>query len=140
MATAPKAQAKTETSILEQLRKLNEEQAKLTEARLKIVDAAKAELLNEGQRILGELKSLGYEYTLAPFVPGPSRVFAKKAIQTGEGQGRSAPRAKAPEGTICPICNFATSPVHDRRAHRFQEEKKPFDANELMAKKFQRVG
>ena len=137
MATVTKTAEKIKVEkqgILEQLRKLNEEQAKLNEARAKITESARDELLAEGHKIVGELKSLGYDYIIGPAVhEPPKRIYTKKSA----GEGRSAPRQKLDKE--CPICAFKTMPLHDKRAHRSQTTKSPFTAEELQERGLVRV-
>jgi hypothetical protein len=105
MATEPKP------SILEQLKKIQEQRAKLDESANKIMQAATAEILAKGDAIIAELKEIGLEYH---FVEGKVPVA----------------RTPNPEKE-CPVCGFRTDPPHDRRAHR--NKKKPFAASDLLA-------
>jgi hypothetical protein len=118
--------ATAKLDVLAELKKINAEQEKLNAAKAKIVDAAKEELLKQGDAIVSELRSLGLEYRFAPSIPEASRISQKK---TATEEGRSAPRAKLDKP--CPTCGFKTEPLHDARAHRSQTIKAPFTAAEL---------
>jgi hypothetical protein len=118
--------------VLAELKKLNAEQEKLNAAKAKILDAAKEELLKQGEMIVNELYSLGFKYQL---VPETTKVIQR--MSTREGQGRSAPRAKLDKP--CPTCGFKTEPLHDARAHRSQTKKAPFTAGELAERGLQKV-
>jgi len=71
MATATKTKGtKAETpNILDQLRKLNEEQERLNALKAGIVDQAKDALLTQAQHIIDELRSLGLEFEFRKFEP-----------------------------------------------------------------------
>jgi hypothetical protein len=92
----------------------------LDEQRSKIVEEAKAEALQEAHKAIAALNSLGFHYSLKEG-NGPQRVGSPKT----EGTKRQS------KDIACPICNFKTSPLHDGRAHRRQQTKKPFTAAEL---------
>lgn len=117
------------TSTLEQLKQLDLEQEKLVSARTKLLNEAKAELLERGRVVVEELGSLGFAYTLTVKTPPPQK--------KSELDGRSGPRA-TPQGS-CLICEFETKPAHDRRSHRHQEPKAPFSPEELKQKKLVRA-
>jgi hypothetical protein len=97
-------------SVLEQLKKLQEEHDK-------IMDAAKNEILAKVELAIAELKELGLDYR---FVEG-------KAVRTPN-----------PEH-VCPICLFRTTPPHDRRKHRNQKPQKPFSDWDLQQLKLTKV-
>jgi hypothetical protein len=98
------------SGILEKLRQLDEQ-------RSKILDEAKAEALANARKALDELNSLGFNYALTEEGGGK----AKKALGI----------KRAMKDSPCPICKFKTQPLHDARAHRSQEAKKPFTKAEL---------
>jgi hypothetical protein len=102
-------------SVLQQLKKLDDE-------RNKLIAGAKAEAMDEVNKALAELNSLGFSYKI---VEGS----ATKAKGTARSQ-KDAP---------CKICNFKTSPLHDARAHRSQDKKKAFTEAELAARGMMRV-
>ena len=102
-------------TALQQIKKLDEERAKLLEN-------AKADALARAEEAINELTALGFDYELAE----PARETARKT--------RTIRKASAPDhhpkGT-CPICEYATKPPHDKRSHRSQTRKKPFTDAEL---------
>lgn len=104
-------------SVLEKLRKLDEERAQL-------LAGAKAEALEKAERAVVELNSLGFQYEL---------VESSQNRVRREPRAEVAPKRQKHDGP-CPICKFTTSPPHDGRAHRSQEPKKPFTAEELEAR------
>lgn len=106
--------AKDPTTI-EKIKKLREEEANL-------VETAKAEALAKTNEGIDELIALGFQYELVE--PSfPTTKAARKARGTGKVD-------HTPKGT-CPLCQFATTPPHDKRSHRSQVEKKPFTDAEL---------
>ena len=109
---------KKPTSI-EQIRKLDEERAKLLEG-------AKADALARAEEAINELTALGFDYELVE----PARGTARKPTTTA--RKASAPDHH-PRGT-CAICEFATNPPHDKRSHKSQTKKKPFKDAELAEK------
>ncbi len=102
-------------TALQQIKKLDEERAKLLES-------AKADALARAEEAINELTALGFEYELAE----PARETARKTRTTHKA---SSPDHH-PKGT-CPICEYATKPPHDKRSHRAQTRKKPFTDAEL---------
>lgn len=114
--------ASEKKSVLEQIRALKEQEAKL-------IDGAKSEAIAKANEAITELQELGFHYRLV------------------EGEERPGPRASKATGITreqkdapCAICGFKTSPLHDRRAHRSQEPKKAFTAKELSEKGLVKVG
>ena len=110
-------------TTLQQIKKLDEERAKLLES-------AKADALARAEEAVNELTSLGFDYELVE----PARETARKT--------RTARKALAPDhhpkGT-CPICEYATKPPHDKRSHKSQQKKRPFTADELDQRNLVRV-
>jgi hypothetical protein len=105
-------------SVLDKLKALDEERAKLLED-------AKKEALEAAHRAIADLNGLGFDFRL---VEGPSTSTARKPPrQRSEGE---APKRQARD-VPCPICEFKTEPHHDGRAHRSQDPKKPFTVEEL---------
>jgi DNA repair exonuclease SbcCD ATPase subunit len=102
-------------TALQQIKKLDEERAKLLES-------AKTDALTRAEEAIKELTELGFDYELVE----PARETTRKS--------RTARKASAPDhhpkGT-CPICEYATKPPHDKRSHRAQTRKKPFTDAEL---------
>jgi hypothetical protein len=101
-----------EPGVLDQLKALDEQRAKLLEG-------AKNAALEKAKEAIEELNALGFRYRLAEG-PALARVL----------------RAKTESETPC---NFRTKPPHDRRSHRNQERKKPFTAKELEERGLVRV-
>src|SRR5262252_4079976 len=52
---------------------------------------------------------------------------ASKANSRKKAGGATA-KAKGAKADVCPICDFQTTPPHDRRAHRHQKKKAPLSA------------
>jgi len=105
-------------SALQQIKKLDEERAKLLES-------AKNDALTRAEEAINELIALGFEYEIVE----PARGTARK---TRTARKASAPD-HSPKGT-CPVCEYATIPPHDKRSHRSQTKKKPFTDAELAAR------
>lgn len=95
--------------------------AELDQQRASILDSAKQEALTAAKAAVASLNELGFRYTLT----------AQTQRRLGSSSSRVA-KHRSPSGE-CPICNFATEPPHDGRAHRSQKEKRPFDDAELSA-------
>ena len=108
-AIPPKASKKMPT-ILEQLKKLDEQ-------RNQLLDNAKTELLKKAEDAISELNQLGFNYRLTQ---GESGGTKKKT-------GASKPAAER----HCDVCDMNG---HDARAHRNQNPKKKFTAKELAEK------
>src|ERR1700681_1788282 len=62
-----------------------------------------------------------------------SGTAASKANGRKKAGGATA-KAKGAKADVCPICDFQTTPPHDRRAHRYQKNKAPLSAAELTEK------
>jgi DNA-binding protein H-NS len=75
--------------------------------------------------------------SLEDFVIAPGRA-ASKANGRKKAGGATA-RAKGAKAEVCPICDFQTTPKHDRRAHRYQKKKAPLSAEELKEKGLTKV-
>ena len=67
------------------------------------------------------------DFAIAPGTAASKANGRKKA-------GEAAAKAKGAKADVCPICDFQTTPPHDRRAHRYQKKKAPLSAGELRAK------
>ena len=89
MAKEPEKQ-----SALQQIKKLDEERAKLLES-------AKNDALTRAEEAINELIALGFEYEIVE----PARGTARK---TRTARKASAPD-HSPKGT-CPVCEYATIP------------------------------
>jgi hypothetical protein len=122
---AEKLEKPEKLTILQQIKKLDEERAKLLES-------AKNEALAKATEAVEELKALGFSYELAEPAPGKTR-----APRAARGTTRKV-IDHTPQGS-CPICQYATTPPHDRRSHRSQTEKRPFTNEELKNLDFVRV-
>jgi DNA-binding protein H-NS len=75
--------------------------------------------------------------SLEDFAIGPGRA-ASKANGRKKAGGVTA-KAKGAKADVCPICDFQTTPPHDRRAHRYQKKKAPLSAAELKEKGLTKV-
>jgi single-stranded DNA-specific DHH superfamily exonuclease len=84
-------------NVLERLKKLDEEREKL-------VESALGEALKEAEAAVQQLNLLGYNYQL---------VDASKPQKKGTDKKRETKL-----GTVCPVCEVATDPPHDKRTHR----------------------
>jgi hypothetical protein len=105
-------------SVLEKLKQLDEQRSKLLED-------AKAEALSNARKALDELNALGFNYALT---------------EEGSGKAKKGATIKRPmKDAPCPICKFKTTPLHDARAHRSQEAKKPFTKAELAERGLDKV-
>ena len=113
-------------SVLEKLKALDEQRAKLLED-------AKKEALEAAHKAIADLNELGFDYRL---VEGRTLTAKKPPKERSEGE---APRRQARD-VPCPICEFKTKPHHDGRAHRSQQEpKRPFTEEELVEKGLTKV-
>jgi len=108
-------------SVMEQIRKLDEQKAKL-------LNDAKKEALEKAEDAIADLNSLGFHYRLVEGSTGRSSV-------EGSRKGTRQVNAERP----CPICNFRTEPPHDARRHRGQDDKRPFTVEELRQLGLKRV-
>lgn len=106
-------------NVLDQLKELDRQREKL-------IESAKSAALKKANDAVAELNELGFNYRLAE---GPARA-------SGDGARKGTRTVK---DEACPICNFKTTPPHDRRAHRTQEPKKPFTDAELKERGYARV-
>src|ERR1700730_18355555 len=111
-------------TALQQIKKLDEERAKLLES-------AKADALARAEEAINELTALGFDYELVE----PTRETAPRKTRTA--RKGSAPDHH-PKGT-CPICEYVTKPPHDKRSHKSQQKKRPFTADELHQRSLARV-
>jgi DNA-binding protein H-NS len=111
-------------TTLQQIKKLDEERAKLLES-------AKADALARAEEAVNELTTLGFDYELVE----PARGTALRKTRPAR---KAAAPDHHPRGT-CPICEYATKPPHDKRSHKSQQKKRPFTADELDQRSFVRV-
>jgi DNA-binding protein H-NS len=72
------------------------------------------------------------DFAIAPGTAAPKANGRKKA-------GGATAKAKGGKADVCPICDFQTTPPHDRRAHRYQKKKAPLSAQELKEKGLTKV-
>ncbi len=96
-------------TILDQL-------AELDAQREKLIGQAKGAAMKKAEDAVAELNELGFNY----------RLTESRASGGGERKG-----TRQIKDEPCPICKFKTTPLHDRRAHRSQTTKAPFNASEL---------
>lgn len=102
-------------TVLEQLKKLDEQRAQL-------LDNAKKEALAKAEAAIADLNGLGFAYRLTEGDAVP------KKRGTRAGAGTVDPTKP------CSVCNFLTEPNHDARKHRAQgDNKKAFTVKELEA-------
>jgi DNA-binding protein H-NS len=67
------------------------------------------------------------DFAIAPgSVASKANARRKAGVATAKGKGAKA--------DVCPICDFQTTPPHDRRAHRYQKKKAPLSAEQLKEK------
>ena len=111
-------------TYMDQLKKLDEQQANIEQQRQKLQAAAHDEGMKAVTTAIEALNDLGYSYRVME-TKGPKMVTPKKGTGTGTGKGTMA------IGKVCPICQFATNPPHDKRAHKNQPTKRPFTAEEM---------
>lgn len=110
-----------EKSVLDEMRELHARMEELKQA-------ATEEAMARVNADIELLNSMGHHFylgntnaaTRTPRTPRPPR--AEGGPPTNKGTVSDAP---------CPICDFKTSPPHDRRKHRSQEPKTPFTVQEL---------
>jgi hypothetical protein len=112
------------TTVLEKLKSLNEQRAKL-------LDEAKKEALDIAEKAVADLNELGFTYNL---------IEGEAASARGPRKASSTGLKRQPRDLPCPICEFKTAPHHDGRLHRNQTKKKPFTVEELMEKHLTKVG
>src|ERR1700704_4798532 len=111
-------------TTLQQIKKLDEERAKLLES-------AKTDSLTRAKEAINELTVLGFAYELV-----------EPAGKTTSLKTRRARKAPAPDHHprgACPICEYTTKPPHDKRSHKSQQKKRPFTADELEQRSLVRV-
>lgn len=109
-------------SISERRRQLQDELRSLEQG-------AHDEIMARINADIRELGELGYRY----------RVVEGGRGRSGRGAGVSRKGTRQVKDAPCPVCGFKTNPPHDARAHRGQQEKKPFTAAELKAKGLEKV-
>ncbi len=108
----------------------------------RLVERARKEALVEIDKILGVLNSLGLNYELVEQNPANKKRTKTAALKSTAphkiSKRGSRVGTRKPKDAPCQICSFKTSPPHDRRAHRGQKIKKPFNKVELMEKGYQK--
>lgn len=114
-------------SVLDKLKALDDERAKLLEG-------AKKEALEVAHKAIADLNALGFDFKL---VEGPSTSKARRPPR--ERAESEAPKRQARDQP-CPVCHFKTTPHHDGRMHRSQKTKKAFSVEELTEKGLTKVG
>jgi DNA repair exonuclease SbcCD ATPase subunit len=108
-------------SVLEQIRNVEHQKAKV-----------KAETLRKVKQALKELNKLGFDYRVV-------RNGEANGKAVGTGGDRVNRTARTPKGAPCKICGFRTVSPHDARAHRGQTKKAPFTRRELAERGLRRV-
>jgi DNA repair exonuclease SbcCD ATPase subunit len=91
----------------------NAKQAKLAEEKAQLLEGVKNEILAKIQIDIEELATYGLTYSL----------IAKSAKANPVGGGVADKE--------CPVCGFKTSPLHDGRQHRANQNKGPFKDEDL---------
>lgn len=107
-------------SVLERLKKLDEERSKL-------IETAKAEAMAKAEAAIVELNDLGFDFQLTE-AGAPKKTSGGK---TGITRQRDPTKP-------CGICEYVTVPPHDGRAHKNRSQK-PFTTKELDELGFKRV-
>lgn len=115
-------------SVLDRLKKIDADKEKLDETRKGLLDRAKEELLTKGRALIAELATLGFTYSFTDARPKKSH-----HKQVPEKATRHKPQG------VCPICTWVTNPPHDKRSHRHQTKKVPFNDEELARRGLTRV-
>jgi hypothetical protein len=107
-----------QSTVLEKLKELDAQRDQL-------MSDAKKDALTRAEEAVSELNALGFHYYLGEGEarPMPTRRF-KQPVATKSAQ-------HVPKDAPCPICNFRTDRPHDRRSHRMQKRKRPFNDKEL---------
>jgi hypothetical protein len=114
------------TRFLERLKALDQE-------RVQLLDRAKIEALGRANKAVSTLSELGFNYKLIEQGdPMPAGGEPRASMMASGRMRRQADAA-------CRICQFKTSPLHDRRSHWSQEPKRPFTLAELAGKGWQKV-
>jgi hypothetical protein len=101
------------TSVLDQIRTVEHQKAKV-----------KMQTLRKVKQALNELNKLGFDYRV---------VVNDRVSETNRRSTRTLKDAP------CRICGFRTVRPHDARAHRGQAKKAPFTRKELAERSLRRV-
>jgi len=101
------------TSVLDQIRTVEHQKAKV-----------KTETLRKVKQALSELNKLGFDY---------------RVVVNGRVDERVRRSTRTLESAPCRICSFRTMRPHDARAHRGQAKKAPFTRKELAERSMRRV-
>lgn len=115
-------------SFMDQLKKLDEQQAKIDQERQNLMESAFKDAKAIADAAVADLNSLGYSYQLVE----------RSSSRTAASPGNK--RKGASTDKPCPICNFRTDPPHDKRRHRSQAHKQPFTAEELASYGLKKIG
>jgi len=105
-------------TLLDKLKELDTQRAAL-------IDEAKKEALEKAEAAIAQLNELGFSY----FLGGKEQRSKAGPRHTKITTSKSA-RHK-PSDTECGYCGFKTEPSHDKRSHRSQTKKRPFNEKEL---------
>lgn len=109
-----------QSAALEKLKELDAQREQL-------LSEAKREALTRAEEAVSELNALGFHYHLGEGEAGPMPERRPKRPVA------SMSARHVPKDAPCPICNFRTDRPHDRRSHRMQKRKRPFNDKELEA-------
>jgi hypothetical protein len=109
-----------QSTVLEKLKELDAQRDQL-------LSDAMQDALTRAEEALSELNALGFHYYLGEGEGRPTLARqSKQPVATKSAR-------HAPKDAPCPICNFRTDRPHDRRSHRMQKRKRPFNNKELEA-------
>jgi hypothetical protein len=108
-------------SVIDQIRNLENQKAKV-----------KAETLRKVKQALKELNKLGFDYRVV-------RNGTASGRADGIGNERVVRKARTPTNAPCKICGFRTVRPHDARAHRGQAKKARFTRKELAERGLRRA-
>lgn len=107
-------------TILEQLKELDTQREAL-------IDGAKKAALEKAEAAIHELNELGFSYFLGGQGKQPKTLIP---IIHRKNTDKAAAR-RTPSDSPCGYCGFKTQPLHDKRSHRSQTKKRPFNEKEL---------
>jgi hypothetical protein len=92
--------------------------------RTALIEEAKRAALEKAEEAIHELTELGFPYFL-----GNNEAPQKRTRKVKTEIDKS--ELHKPADRPCPICTFRTDRPHDRRSHRTQTRKRPFNDKEL---------
>ena len=109
-----------QSTVLEKLKELDAQRDQL-------LSDAMQDALTRAEEAVSELNALGFHYYLGEGEARPTPARRSKQPVANK------PVRHVPKDAPCPICNFRTDRPHDRRSHRMQKRKRPFNVKELEA-------